>query len=500
MQPIIFFVVLSALFFSLYRIYSSWKDKQPATLEGGPDAVLQQAMTLLAQGKEQQAFTYLEQAADLGMSHAAQLLAELHCQQGDDTKANHWFKRAAELDEQFADIQRTLLSINAHPTLGGDKSELEAMLKPGADQGDSKLQGELGKLYQDNPLLDPDGSQALHYLEQASDAGNTQAKYDLANLWLAPRHAVKDAAKARSILQSIAESHQHAKSQLAHMLLYGEGGIADPRQAQQILEEQAHESAFNQLELGRFFLYGNGIPQDITKAEHYIRQSISNENESAPLALAELLLEHKRDSDSHREAIALLEPLANAWWTDAHFLLGKAHEKGLGTRRHMPSAWKHYRLAATEPSPDHLARLESISTQMSEYEREQAESLYQEYLLEYPLSKDSQSSIDYGHGLRLLCEDDNGRHDPKEAIKFLERAVLAGEDLALDSLYQACLEVGQRLDAAVWAQIAVETNNFILDTGKAAADLDRLVNSFSEAEQALFELRLEEKRQALKDG
>ena len=284
------------------------------------------------------------------------------------------------------------------------------------------------------------------------------------------------------------------------MLLYGEGGIADPRQAQQILEDQAHESPFNQLELGRFFLYGNGIPQDITKAEHYIRLSISNENESAPLALAELLLEHKRDSDSHREAIALLEPLADAWWTDAHFLLGKAHEKGLGTRRHMPSAWKHYRLAATEPSPEHLTRLNEICAQMSVYEQEQAESLYQKYLIEHPISKESQSNIDYGHGLRLLCEDDNGRRYPKEAIEFLERAVLAGEELAIEGLYQANLEIGQRVDAAVWAQIAIETNNFIIDTGRAELDLNNLINSFSEAEQALFDLRLEEKRQALKDS
>ena len=501
MQVIILSVILALLSITLLLVYLNWRNKQPLALSGGPDEVLSQASQLLNPGKDAQAIDYLERAADMGMAHAAQFLGELYSLEGthlfDLAKADHWFQQAARLDEQIADLQRQMLKFKVHPTQEAGKQQLKEMLKPGADQGNSKQQAELGRLYQESPLLDPDGTKALHYLGLAAEAGDTQAQYHLANLLLAPHHGEPDPIRARALLEAITESEPLAKSQLAQMLLTGEGGPAEPREAERLMREVAEENDFALIELAHLYQEGTVLRQDIPKAEECLRQALAMENHSAAYRLGELLLKHKRDSDSHREANALLTPLAEQWWTDALFLLGKAHEDGLGTRRHLPTALSYYRLAATDPAPYHLTRVDELSAKMGSYELEQAESLYRQFLTEHPLSQEQQASIDLTHGLRLFHEDDKGRRHPREAIAYLERAALAGENLALEPLHQACVETGQRVDAAIWAQLALTDQFYYLPTGELEVSLTSLKQGFSEAEEALFAQRLAERQATL---
>ncbi|MXR70432.1 hypothetical protein GNT65_17375 [Shewanella sp. JBTF-M18] len=501
MQVVIFSIILALLIITLLLVYLNWRGKQPIEVSGGPDEVIFLANQLLHSGREAQALDYLERAAAMGMAHAAQFLGELYSLEDhhlfDKSKADHWFQKAAELDEQFAQLQRQMLKFKVHPTQEDGKEQLEAMLKPGADQGNSQQQTELGRLYQESPLLDPDGSKALHYLELAAEAGDTQAQYHLANLLQEPRHGEPDPARARSLLMAIADSEPLAKNQLAQMLLRGEGGPADPREAERLMREEAEDNEFALIELAHIYQEGKHLPKDIDKAEECLRQAMALENNSASYRLGELLLKHRRASDSHSEAITLLTPLAEQWWTDALFLLGKAHEEGLGTRRHLPTALAYYRLAATDPAPYHLERVKELSAKMGSYEKEQAESLYQAFLTEHPIDKSQQACIDLTHGLRLLHEDDRGRRHPREAVSFLERAALAGDNLAFEPLHKACAEQGLRVDAAVWAQIALEDRFYFLPSGEMESSLVSLKQGFSEAEQALFDRRLDELRGAL---
>ncbi|QYK12131.1 SEL1-like repeat protein [Shewanella rhizosphaerae] len=501
MQVVIFSVILALLFISLLLVYLNWRSKQPIEVTGGPDEVIFLANQLLHSDREAQALDYLERAAAMGMAHAAQFLGELYSLDDhhlyDLDKANHWFQQAGELDEQFAQIQRQMLKLKLHPSQKGGSHELEAMLKPGADQGNSQHQGELGRLYQESPLLDPDGSKALHYLELAAEAGDAEAKYHLAKVLLEPRHGKPDPIRARALLTAIADSDPLAKSQLAQMLLRGEGGPAEPREAERLMREEAEDNEFALIELAHLYQEGKHLPKDIDTAEECLRQAMAMENNSATYLLGELLLKHKRANDSHLEAIALLTPLAQQWMTDALFLMGHAHEEGLGTRRHLPTALAYYRLAATDPAPYHLERVETLSAKMGSYEKEQAENLYQAFLTEHPIEKSQQACIDLTHGLRLLHEDDKGKRHPREAISFLERAALAGENLAFKPLHKACAELSQRVDAAVWAQIALEDQFYFLPTGEMESSLASLKQGFSEAEQALFEQRLQERRETL---
>ncbi|QYJ90896.1 tetratricopeptide repeat protein [Shewanella halotolerans] len=501
MQVVIFSIILALLFISLLLVYLNWRGKQPIEVTGGPDEVIFLANQLLHSGREAQALDYLERAAAMGMAHAAQFLGELYSLKDhhlyDLDKANHWFQQAGELDEQFAQIQRQMLKLKVHPSQEGGSHELEAMLKPGADKGNSQHQGELGRLYQESPQLDPDGSKALHYLELAAEAGNAEAQYHLAKVLLEPRHGKPDPIRARALLTAIADSEPLAKSQLAQMLLRGEGGPAEPREAERLMREEAEDNEFALIELAHLYQEGKHLPKDIDKAEECLRQAMAMENNSATYQLGELLLKHKRANKSHLEAIALLTPLAQQWMTDALFLLGQAHEEGLGTRRHLPTALAYYRLAATDPAPYHLERVETLSAKMGSYEKEQAESLYQAFLTEHPIEKSQQACIDLTHGLRLLHEDDRGRRHPREAISFLERAALAGENLAFEPLHKACAELSQRIDAAVWAQIALEDQFYFLPTGEMESSLASLKQGFSESEQALFEQRLQERQESL---
>ncbi|NTV70280.1 MAG: sel1 repeat family protein [Azonexaceae bacterium] len=66
----------------------------------------------------------------------------------------------------------------------------------------------------------------------------------------------------------------------------------------------------------------------------------------ALLIEAGALLRLSSDTRSHERAFALALQAVNSGAVDGHAILAHMYEYGLGTRRHLPKATKHYALAA----------------------------------------------------------------------------------------------------------------------------------------------------------
>ena len=487
---------------TLFVVFSRWRQRQRLK-DGDTDAIIKAAMRLMGQNKYDELAALLQDKAEQGNGIAAQMLAELYSLEEfgmlDDAKARHWYAKAAELDPLLAVKQRTLLSFNVHPVLGGDKQQLESLLRPGAEAGDVDLQTQLGAMYFDNPLTDPDGSKALYWLKKAAEKGHAEAHFKLGRYYQSAEHG-NDAAKAREQFElASAGGDSSAKRELAWLLLQNEHNRDDIRQGAALLEELAVEDQYTRVELGMMYLNGNLLARDLHKAEVLLRQAMEDDgdNLSAAFTLAELLLLHKHSNDAHTEAVAILTPMAEAWWTHAQFLLAQAYERGLGVRRHLPTAWQYYKLAATDHAPEHVQALEDLTKRLGQYEKTEAESSYQDFLNRFPISQSAQADMDQSHAIRLLQDGEQGKRDPDRAIELLERAVLGGNTFALDMLYETCLEQGHKVDAAVWAKLMTEIHGFLLSSGKAEATLHSLKQAFTETEAALYEVRLASRRKAL---
>ena len=66
----------------------------------------------------------------------------------------------------------------------------------------------------------------------------------------------------------------------------------------------------------------------------------------ALLIEAGALLRLSSDARSHEKAFALAQQAVTAGAMGGHAMLARMYEFGLGTRRHLPKATKHYALAA----------------------------------------------------------------------------------------------------------------------------------------------------------
>ena len=65
-----------------------------------------------------------------------------------------------------------------------DRDEAAAQLFSKAEGGDPSTQYLVGKLYQDGPVLIPDGVEARYWFDQAVRQGHVQAQYTLGKLYL----------------------------------------------------------------------------------------------------------------------------------------------------------------------------------------------------------------------------------------------------------------------------------------------------------------------------
>ncbi len=147
----------------------------------------------------------------------------------------------------------------------GDRDEAAAQLISKAEGGDSSAQYLVGKLYQDGPVLIPDGVETRYWFDQAARQGYAPAQYALGKL-----HLSNDAE------------------------------VRDPALGVQWLEYAArHGSDCASYRLGKEFLKGEIVERDITKAMKYLTQSAEAGNQYAQYALGKLYLDSQDREQAH---------------------------------------------------------------------------------------------------------------------------------------------------------------------------------------------------------
>ena len=170
----------------------------------------------------------------------------------------------------------------------GAVSELEKLAKG----GDRYSQYLLGKLWQDGPLLIPDGVKARYWFEQAARQGHPAAQYALAKLYLSDDLEVRDTARGMDWLRTAAEGgNSWAMYRLGKELLRGEITEQDAAGAVEWLTRSAEGgNPYAQYLLGKLYLMGKEVPQDEEQAILWLTRSAEQGNE-----YARYLLDHREE-------------------------------------------------------------------------------------------------------------------------------------------------------------------------------------------------------------
>jgi len=137
-----------------------------------------------------------------------------------------------------------------------DRDETTAQLISKAEGGDSSAQYLVGKLYQDGPVLIPDGVETRYWFDQSARQGHVSAQYGLGKLLLSDDPEVRDTELA---IQWLEYATHHGSDLAAYRL-------------------------------GKEYLKGEIVERNTTKAVEYLTQSAEAGNQYAQYALGKLYL------------------------------------------------------------------------------------------------------------------------------------------------------------------------------------------------------------------
>ncbi|MCL1088975.1 sel1 repeat family protein [Shewanella profunda] len=424
---IIAFVVL----FIVFAKYQKKHAQAKALAAGDPTALLNHGLTLINQNQVETGLDFIHRAVDKGFAIAAIALAELYSGRfpqvpADAKTSKDWYKKAAELDPQYLPMLSLLYFDAQTPE---DLAAQVAQLKPNAEAGDAAFQYELGLLYVRQPLLDPDASQAIYWLEKAATQQHPDADYHLGTLYWHDARVTSDFAKARQYFEkAVANQDELAKENLGEMLAIGQGGPKDLARAEALLSEQAKDNDFRQYYLGKRFLYGEDFPVDYAKARHWLSQSVAAGNDFAKIEFANLLLVDPQNDSDYLQAKIDFEEFALKWNEDALLGLGKIYEQGLGVSSQPIKALMYYQLAAMSNRADHLKELARLSQQLGTLEIREAERLRDSFLHQYPIPAEQQKYF-YSYKAESFLSGENPTREERQAAEvwYIKSAELGNE-------------------------------------------------------------------------
>ena len=146
-----------------------------------------------------------------------------------------------------------------------DRDEAAAQLIDKSKKGDRYAQYLIGRLYQDGPVLIPDGVEARYWFDQAARQGHVSAQYGLGKLLLSDDPEVRDTELA---IQWLEYATHHGSDLAAYRL-------------------------------GKEYFKGEIVKRDITKAAKYLTQSAEAGNQYAQYALGKLYLDKQDGEQAH---------------------------------------------------------------------------------------------------------------------------------------------------------------------------------------------------------
>lgn len=457
-------ILIIIAFIVLFIFFAKYQKKQAqaeALAAGEPNALLHHGIALINKDQVEAGLDFIHQAVDKGLAVAAITLAELYSGRfpqipADPKASNDWYKKAAELDAQYLSLLTLSNLLSPEAQTREELEMLEAQLKPNAEAGDATFQYELGLLYERQPLLDPDATQAINWFEKAAAQQHPDADYHLGALYWHDGRVTSDYSKAREYFEkSAAAGDELAKDDLGHMLAAGQGGPKDLARAEELLSERAADDDFRQYYLGKRFLYGEDFAVDYDKARHWLSQSVARGNDFAKIEFAHLLLKAPQNESDYQKAKIDFEEFALKWNEDALLGLGKIYEQGLGVSRQPIKALMHYQLAAMSNRADHLKELARFSQQLGTLEIREAERLRDSFLHQYPIPAEQQQYF-YSYKAESFLSGEKPTQEALQAAEtcFIKSAEL-GNEIAMRELVNiySAKQLNKPVQVFIWSSL-----------------------------------------------
>lgn len=274
--------------------------------------------------------TFLRKAADMGSAQGMYLLSELYGEdvglKSDQEKSHEWLQKAANAGNGDA-CYEIAVPLMMNPQLHTRKEKIEAMKKAlplfekGAKSGHVGCCFALGMIYLYGQGARQDVKKGIRFLEMAASSGSTEAMMCLATAYKGdvPMLPVKkNAAKAAAFLEKAAAAGNiYAAEELGLSFILGKGVRKDPEEGMRRLEEALRDgSSWAGFMMAVAYLGRDGIPQNLLKAEEYLRRTIFMNGPAADDA-RKVLDQLKNKNWADLPTLRDMRPLRDQWENQA---------------------------------------------------------------------------------------------------------------------------------------------------------------------------------------
>ena len=276
-----------------------------------------------------------------------------------------------------------------------------------AESGDAAAQNNLGALYATGEGVDQDYSEAANWYRKAAEQGHADAQINLGLLYSYGRGVDQDYSEAaywfRKVDQNYSYSHPeywyrreaelgHARDKLRLSDSYFNGDIVErdllqseywlrkaAEQAEQDYDSVSLEYNYNdyvQLELGYRYRDGFRVEQDYSQAVYWFRKAAEQEDFDAQYALATLYANGEGVDQDYSQAEYWFRKAAGKVGhpesDSAQYALATLYYNGDGLTRDVVKASAWYSLAADRKYHDAASKRDSVYSELSLKQSEQA--------------------------------------------------------------------------------------------------------------------------------
>lgn len=176
----------------------------------------------------------------------------------------------------------------------GDFSASFKLLKPLAEKGDARAQGELGALYLSGRGTSKDPKEGLRWTKEAANKGLAAAQYNLGVMYLDGQVAPQNFPEAMKwLLAAAGQGVPAAQAGVAAMFYEGQGVPQSYEEAAKWMQLAAVQGdAEAQLNLGTMYAFGQGVERNILRAAMwtYLATESSTFSEAERKSLRDLSL------------------------------------------------------------------------------------------------------------------------------------------------------------------------------------------------------------------
>jgi len=255
----------------------------------------------------------------------------------------------------------------------GDYAKAETLLRPLADQGDTRAQFNLWAIYANRHGAGANTAEAIQWLRKSADGGYASAQYSLGELYENGRGVPKDLVDAaRWYNKAAGQGNVQAEFRLAIMYETGAGVTQDIPQAMHWLRSAADQGSLEaQTQLGRRYIEGRGVPKDAVAGVEWLRKAAAHGYPPAQVYVGVAYEQGIGVATDLSEAVTWYRKAAEQGLAGAQRFLADMYAQGRGTSRDLNEAIKWYEKAANQGDKYSLTRLDSARAALRGEKNEQ---------------------------------------------------------------------------------------------------------------------------------